>query len=79
MESGMNEERTSVNGMQKNYTRLRKKEKSRMLDHLVEDHEYNRQYALRLLSRRSADVGRKERRGSKPRYKEAYTALKQVW
>ena len=30
MEPGMNEGRTSVNGMRKNYTRLRKKEKSRM-------------------------------------------------
>lgn len=79
MKPGMNEGRTSVNGMRKKYTRLRKKEKSRMLDHLVEEHGYNRQYASRLLSRGGTDVGGRERRGSKPRYKEAYAALKQVW
>ena len=50
-----------------------------MLDHLVDEHGYNRKYAARLLSGRGIPFPEEERRGSKPQYEAVYGALKQIW
>lgn len=79
MEPGMKEGRDTVKTMSKKYRKLRKKEKGRVLDHLVDEHGYNRQYASRMLKRPVDDKGGKERRGSKQQYQVIYGALKQIW
>jgi hypothetical protein len=76
----MNEGRTTVKALRKKYRKMRKKEKGRILDHLEEEHGYNRQYASRLLAGVVMKEGEgRERRGSKPHYGEVYGALKYLW
>jgi len=79
MKPGMNEGRTTVKALRKKYLRARKREKGTMLDHLVDEHGYNRKYAARLLSGRGIPFPEEERRGSKPQYEAVYGALKQIW
>ena len=79
MEQGMNEGRETVKALRKKYLRARKKKKGRMLDHLVEEHGYNRKYAARLMSGITQVDRGEERRGSKPQYDGVCGPLKQIW
>jgi len=65
--------------LQARYARRNREGKSRMLDELCEDYQYERKYAIKLLSGRLAPASGRVHPGPERRYEEIQPVVKYIW
>ena len=65
--------------LQARYARRHREGKSRMLDELCEDYQYERKYATKLLSGRLAPASGRVHPGPERRYEEIQPVVKYIW
>jgi hypothetical protein len=69
----------SLAKLQARYTRRNREGKTRMLDELCEDYEYERKYAIKLLSSSFAPASGKVHPGPERRYDEVQAVVQTIW